>query len=351
MLVLALALACMIGWLLAVGRPLLVPLVTAIIAVYILRASAAALARLPGVGRLPDLVLRLIVLAAFALGAVALGLVVSVTVRQMVGLAPSYQENLQRLVATLATAIGAERDPTWADIRSATIDRLDLRALATQAVGSLTSLGGAIVAVVIYAAFLSAEAAGFSRKLALVFPRRDEARLAGEVLSRINARIGDYLAIKTAINILLGGMSWAILWMLDVDFALFWAVVIGLLNYIPYVGSLLGVMFPVALSLAQFGSPGMTLLLAVLLTGAQVLVGAVIEPRVIGRQVNLSPVVVLIALSFWTALWGVAGAILAVPLTSILMILLTAFPETRFLAVLLAADPAAQDLSPPPGRG
>jgi predicted PurR-regulated permease PerM len=125
---------------------------------------------------------------------------------------------------------------------------------------------------------------------------------------------------------------------MGVDFALFWAVVIGLFNYIPYVGSIVGVALPVVLSLAQFGSLGTTALLGTLLIAAQTYVGNVLEPRVIGRQLNLSPFVVLVALSVWSALWGLPGAILAIPLTAMIAIICDAFPQSRFVAVLLANE-------------
>ena len=156
------------------------------------------------------------------------------------------------------------------------------------------------------------------------------------ILHEINSKVSDYLVAKTMINILLALVSFVILWLHDVDFALFWAIVIGLLNYIPYIGSYLGVTFPVVLSFAQFVSWPLTLSLAVFLTFAQFVVGNLVEPRFIGRQVNLSPVVVLVSLSVWMSLWGVPGAILAVPLTSVMAIVFASFDETRFLSILLA---------------
>lgn len=138
------------------------------------------------------------------------------------------------------------------------------------------------------------------------------------MIADANQKIGTYLATKTLINIILGVLSWAVLWWFDVDFAVFWALVIALLNYIHYVGSFLCVVFPVVLSLAQFGN--------------------IIEPRMIGKQVNLSPFVVMVALSLWSALWGIPGAILAIPLTSMIAIICAVSPSTRPLAVLLADD-------------
>jgi predicted PurR-regulated permease PerM len=75
---------------------------------------------------------------------------------------------------------------------------------------------------------------------------------------------------------------------------------------------------------------------------AQAWVGNILEPRMIGRQLNLSPFVVLVALSVWSALWGLPGAILAIPMTSMLVIICAAFAPTRFVAVLLGGQPADQ---------
>jgi len=105
----------------------------------------------------------------------------------------------------------------------------------------------------------------------------------------------------------------------------------------------MGVMFPVILSVAQFGSIQTTLVLAGLLTAAQTYVGNVLEPRMIGHQLNLSPFVVLLALSVWTAIWGIPGAILAVPLTAVMVIVFGSFEQTRFLAILLAQRAPASE--------
>ena len=103
-----------------------------------------------------------------------------------------------------------------------------------------------------------------------------------------------------------------------------------------------GVALPVILSVAQFGSPGTTAVLGTLLIAAQTYVGNILEPKMIGRQLNLSPFVILVALSVWSSVWGLAGAILAIPMTSVLAIICGSFASTRFIAVLLAdtVDPA-----------
>ncbi|MFN7597557.1 MAG: AI-2E family transporter, partial [Cereibacter sp.] len=232
--------------------------------------------------------------------------------------------------------IGGMQHPTWDDIVEATLGKMNLQAILVRTLGGLTSLGLTVFLVVIYASFLMGERGLLAPKLAAAFPRGEQAELTERILRDINRRIGDYLAIKTLINVILATVSFAILWGMGVDFALFWAVMIGLFNYIPYVGSIVGVALPVVLSLAQFGSLGTTAALAGLLVTAQAWVGNILEPRMIGRQLNLSPFVVLVALSVWSSLWGLPGAILAIPMTSMLVIICAAFGPTRFVAVLLA---------------
>ncbi len=334
-LVLALGLVLMTGWLLVIGQAILLPIVLAIIAVYVLTSTAIALERVPLIGRLPSVLRHGLVLMGFTLAVVALALVVSVTLNQLVVVMPAYQANLEALAVRIADLGGIEH-PTWDDIVEVTLGRLNLQAIFLRLLGGLTSLGLTVFLVVIYAGFLMGERGRFAAKLAAAFPQGEQAELTARIVRDVNRKIGDYLAVKTGINVILGAISFAILWVMDVDFALFWAVVIGLFNYIPYVGSIVGVALPVVLSLAQFGSLGTTAVLGAMLISAQTYVGNILEPRMIGRQLNLSPFVVLVALSVWSAIWGLPGAILAIPLTSMLAIICGAFASTRFIAVLLS---------------
>jgi predicted PurR-regulated permease PerM len=125
---------------------------------------------------------------------------------------------------------------------------------------------------------------------------------------------------------------------LGIEFAGFWALLIALFNYIPYLGSFLGVVFPVALSALQFGDLNVVLLVLLALTAAQIFVGSFLEPYLMGNQLNLSPFVIMVSLTVWAALWGIAGALLSVPITAIMVIVFSEFPGTRPLAILLSRD-------------
>lgn len=335
-LVLAVVLAFVVGWLLVIGQGILLPIFAAVIAVYVLTAAADAMERVPVLRRLPLFLRRLLVLIGFTMSFVALGIVIVVTVNQLIELVPVYRQNLETLAIQFADLIGMKEHPTWDDIHEATIGRINIRGLLTTTLGSVANLGTTTFLVVVYAVFLMSERGTFVGKLGAAFPQGDSAELTTQLVTDINRRIGEYLAIKTLVNVILGAVSYVVLLIMGVDFALFWAVMIGLFNYIPYVGSLIAVALPVILSLAQFGSVATTVVLAALLIIPQVFVGNFLEPKLLSKQLNLSPFVVLVALAVWTAMWGLPGAILAIPMTSMLAIIFAAFPATRFIAVLLS---------------
>jgi AI-2 transport protein TqsA len=154
--------------------------------------------------------------------------------------------------------------------------------------GSVGALAGIVVLVVVYAVFLR-RGRGLPAQALRGAARPDAGRAHDGGDQSINDRIGDYLAIKTLINVIIGTISYAILWLFGVDHALFWALLIGVLNYIPYFGSLIAVAFPVMMSLVQFGSMQLTLALAALLIAAQMFVGNYLEPRMIGRRSTCRP--------------------------------------------------------------
>ena len=337
-LVKSLALAILASWTLYIGQGILLPIILALISAYVITAASDALGRWRATSWLPLTVRRLVLFLLFVGLISALAAAVASAVQEMVVTAPSYQDNLERVAGEVAKVLHLETTPDLQKIRAATLGQIRLQTILGTLAGSVGSFAGMIFLAFVYTIFLMGERGSFAHKLSVALPQRESARQTAEIIRGINERIGDYLAVKTLINLILGAISYVILSWFAVDYALFWAIVIALLNYIPYVGSMLGVAFPVLLTVAQFGSLRTTLLVAAALVAAQAWVGNFLEPKMIARRVNLSPFVVLVALSVWSALWGIAGAILAIPLTSVLAIIFAAFAPTRPLAVMLAQD-------------
>ncbi|WP_380057751.1 AI-2E family transporter [Falsihalocynthiibacter sp. SS001] len=333
---LAVFLALSIGWLLYAGRAIILPLVGAVIAVYIIISATDGLKRLPGFRHVSDVWLRLAILAIFSIPFLFLVVLASATVREIAEVAPIYEANLDLLIDRAAAKYSLDKENIWNELRAVTIESFDLRLILLKVLSGFTNMSTSFLLIVIYAAFLLGERKAFKSKVLGAFPTVEEGQKTLDLMNEINTRVGYYLVTKTLINVLLAVVSFVILKLFGIDFAFFWAVVIGLLNYIPYIGSYLGVAFPVILSLAQFVSIPLTISLGVCLGVVQFVVGNIVEPRVIGHRVDLSPTVVLVALSFWAALWGIPGAILAVPMTSVLAIIFSSFQGTQFIGRLLA---------------
>lgn len=122
------------------------------------------------------------------------------------------------------------------------------------------------------------------------------------------------------------------------DFAEFWALLIFFLNYIPNIGAIVATAFPAALALIQFESWWPFLEVTSGIVAIQFFVGNFLEPRLLGKSLNLSPLVILFALALWGAIWGVLGMFLSVPITVMMMIIFAHFDVTRPIAILLSQD-------------
>ena len=332
----SIALMLMIGWLLMIGQTILLPVLVAVIVVYILTTTADALERLPGVGQLGRRWRRLIVLIGIVVGVLVLAAFVTSNAAAISAAIPGYTQNFNALQAQLLHLLGVDELPSWARLSERILDLLDITTLMPAVLATVTNAGSVVVAAALYAAFIMAELDRLPAKTRRALDHSEQAEHMLEVVHQINERIGSYLAAKTLVNVILGLASLVVLWLLGIDFPVFWAIVIALLNYIPYIGSAIAVAFPVTTSLVQYASFGHATLALITLMIPQMMVAYYVEPKFLGRSVNLSPFTVLLSLAIWTALWGMMGAILAIPLTAMVMIILDELPSVRFIAVLMS---------------
>nr|MBL8455200.1 AI-2E family transporter [Zoogloeaceae bacterium] len=333
------ALTLMLGYILFIGRPIFVPVVTSILIVYVIIGVSRLSGFIPLVGkRIPihvRYILAAIVITALLmeLSALFVGNLATIVTR-----APEFQENLLNTLQTGATHVGIESTLTWETIRRDALGEINLQRLIRTGFVSIAGLLGALVFVLLNVTFLLLEQRTFHYKLSSLSEDPDKTRRLLKVIGDINARVGRYLAVKTMINVVLGLISWVIMAAMGLEFAVFWAIIIGLINYIPYVGTFIGLAFPVALALIQFDDLNSVLVLLVLLSAAQALMGYIVEPQVMGNSLNISPYVILISLTAWSSLWGIAGAIFAVPIAAVMVIVFSEFERTRPIAILLSMN-------------
>jgi len=331
--------ASIIGWVLYIGQNVFIPIVFGILVVYVIAGLTRLLGKVPFVGKfLPPRLRYALSILAIALGLGEVAYLVIANREHVMALAPLYQESLLAAIQKVAVFLRVETEPTWTTLRQDLLAQINLQKLIGSMVASVSSVVVACLVVFLYASFLMLEQRSFASKLSnLSSDPRVVARI-GQITSDINARIGSYLALKTFISILLGAICFVIMMFVGLEFAAFWAVLITLLNYIPYIGSFLGVLFPVLMSIVQFGNPSEVFALLLPLIVVQFIIGNLLDPYLMGSSLNLSPFVILVSLTVWSGLWGIPGAFLAVPITAIMAIVFSQFAGTRPIAVLLSRN-------------
>ncbi|MCB2203294.1 AI-2E family transporter [bacterium] len=253
---------------------------------------------------------------------------------------PKYQQKLTTMVndATAMLDSLAARYDIKPESFSLTniVDVSAVTTMLTSGAGSFITLLGNLIVVVLLMFFILAGSGEMIRKLHVSMSERHSERLAS-MLEKIDLRVRQYLITKTLISLGTGALTTVILLILGVDFALLWGFLTFLLNFIPNIGSAISVVFPLLISFLQFDSIATPLLVLILLGATQFLMGNVIEPKLMEFSLNLSPLLVLVALFFWGWIWGIMGMILAVPMMSTLKIIFENVESLRPIAVLMSS--------------
>lgn len=156
------------------------------------------------------------------------------------------------------------------------------------------------------------------------------------LITKIESKIENYLLIKLILSLATGISVALFLWMLDIDLAMVFGLLAFVLNFIPNVGSIIATVLPIPMVLVNPDFSILTLSLAIILPGTvQMVVGNVIEPKLLGDSLELHPITVLLSLIFWGIIWGIPGMLLAAPITAVLKILLENIEITKPVATLL----------------
>jgi predicted PurR-regulated permease PerM len=185
--------------------------------------------------------------------------------------------------------------------------------------------------------FILLEAAGLPDKLRAGLDNAEDSLKSFE---RFNTGVQQYLAIKTLVSFATGVLVSVWLLFLGLDYPILWGLIAFLLNYIPNIGSIIAAVPAVLLAVVQLG-PGSSLMVAGGYLVINLVMGSAVEPKLMGRKLGLSALVVFLSLVFWGWALGPVGMLLSVPLTMIVKIALELKPETRWLALLLGSETPA----------
>jgi predicted PurR-regulated permease PerM len=321
--------------LIRVGKDLFVPLVIALIGVYLIKVLERWIgyAKIRGRGLPPPAALAVAFLAVIALSFVLFTIIADNAAR-VAEFAPRYQSRLLAIQGDIFLAIGFEQPPAIREF----LGGLDLPGAVALVATNLATLLRNAVLILILGVFLLLESRFIPAKIAALFPGEEHRARVQGILKRVDRDIQTYFGVKTAVSLLTAVLSYAVMKYIALDFAAFWALLVFILNFIPTIGSIFATILPGLLAVVQFEEWGPVVILVVGITIIQQVLGNLVEPNLMGITLNLSPLVVVMSLILWGMLWGVVGMFLCVPITVILLIILANFPGTNWIAILLSKD-------------
>ena len=281
---------------------------------------------------LPNWLALLLIVAVILVASIGVGTIVGTSINSFRNDLPDYQARLATLTGTLFAhlqTMGINLDQ--AQLRES-FNPSAVLSLAGNTLASFGNMMSNAFLILLTVIFILAEEVGFKEKL----NRATHSDKSTSAIKTFTASINRYMAIKTWMSLLTGVLILCWLWFLGLDYFVLWGLLAFLLNYIPTLGSILAAVPAVLLALVQL-SVGDAALVALGYLVVNFVAGNVLEPRLMGRGLNLSTLVVFLSLVFWGWVLGPVGMLLSIPLTMTVKIALESFEDTRWLAVMLSS--------------
>ncbi|MCK5820882.1 MAG: AI-2E family transporter [Bacteroidales bacterium] len=314
------------------AQSIIIPFILAILLWFIIRVIKKLLLKIKFIKRVPNWLISIfstLVLLSFLVLIVSM---VTNNIQQLSEALPIYEENINSMTEQINQTLEIDVFEYLGEYTK----NINFSNILSSLFSALTGLFGNAFMILLYLLFLLLEEPTFSRKLKRMYPNPDRFSHVQNLILKIDTSITSYISIKSLSSLMTGFLSYFALLIIGVDAPLFWAFLIFILNFIPTIGSLIATAFPAIFSMLQFGEFTPAFLVLGIVGAIQVIVGNIIEPKLMGKSLNISPLVVFLTLALWGLIWGVTGMLLSVPITVILIIILSEFPDSRPLAVLLS---------------
>ena len=341
------------------GREILQPLAIAALLGFVLTPLTKRL-RSSGIPRIPAVLLS--VLFAIAIIA-ALGSTIALQVSQLAQELPKYELNLrnkirslssgslssgplERAASTLKKLQGdIEKSPADASKSQGTVE---VRSAEPTPIQSMVSIVQPLLSplattalTILFLMFILLQREDIRDRF-LRLAGTSDLRRSTAALDDAAARLSRYFLMQTLLNAGFGAVIGLGLWIIGIPNAALWAILAGLMRYVPFIGTIIGAVFPIVIAAAV--DPGWTMVIstAVLFIISEPIAGQVVEPVLYGQHTGLSPVAIIISTLFWALLWGPVGLLLATPLTVCLVVLGRHIEALKFIEVLLGDEPALE---------
>jgi predicted PurR-regulated permease PerM len=339
------------------GQEVLIPFALALLLTFLLAPAVQRLQQL----RLPRLLAVLITgFLTFAL----IGVIVWIIVTQTLGLVaslPQYKDNIQTKIRAMGQNQGLGLEKITGTIQELTKEvskllppKLDQRKLVpvevveppdnvfqilSAALIPLVKPLGKAAVVIVFVVFMLLKREDLKDRLFRLIGS-GHLHMTMEALDEAGSRVSRYLLMQTLINGSMGIAVAVALFLIGLPHALLWGFLTAVLRFIPYLGSWMAAGLPIALSIAVFNNWIPTVLVISVFVVLELVTNNVIEPWLYGSHTGVSPFALIVAVVFWTALWGPAGLLLSTPLTVCLVVIGKYVPQLQFLNILLGEEPA-----------
>ena len=319
--------------LLIVGQDFILPLIIAVLVWFLIKEIRKLLFKIPVIGAsIPKWILSLVAtLILFVISGVMIGLVIE-NIENLSQNMELYQQN----GAIINSQLEAQYDVNFSELLSTYIGDFDFTNILKNLFKSVTDLFSNTFIIGFYVLFLFIEENVFRQKLTSLYPESEKFSDVSKTLEKINVAISKYISLKTLVSLITGVGSFIALLIIGVDTPLFWAFLIFILSFIPVIGALVAVIFPATIALFQFGDLTHFFIVLGVIGTIQLIIGNIVEPKIMGNSLNVSSLVVILSLSFWGMVWGITGMVLSVPITVIMVILFSQFPTTKSIAIMLS---------------
>jgi predicted PurR-regulated permease PerM len=203
--------------------------------------------------------------------------------------------------------------------------------------GFLLNWLGTLVMVMVFLIFMLLESPYMDNRLRLAF-KGESGDTVTRVADTVVSQISKYLRMLAIISLSTGACAWGALSLLKIDFALTWGILAFVLNFIPTIGSIVATIPPVLVAVVQFYPEPLPAVLTFLaLLAIQFTIGNILTPKIMGDALDLSPVIILVSLMFWGIIWGMAGALISVPIAVMIRIICENVEPLKFAAVLMSS--------------
>ena len=283
----------------------------------------------------PYIIAILVIIAVIVIFGIGVGTVVGSSVNAFSQDLPTYQEKLHHITTDFLAWLQAQGVNTSALQIKDTFNPSTVMKMVGATLASLGNVMTNAFLILLTVIFILAEETVFYAKLKAASTDSVKSLVA---IDRFSVSINRYMALKTAFSLLTGVLIMTWLWFLNVDYPALWGLLAFLLNFVPNLGSILAAVPAVLLALIQLGL-GDAVLTAIGFVVVNIVVGSVLEPRYMGKGLDLSALIVFLSLVFWGWVLGPVGMLLSVPLTMTVKIAFESFDDNHWLSIALGSGP------------